>query len=64
VFGPVYVDAFEAFLSGLGESWPRSPTDPLVNLFLLLCDLAINPGDGFPLPMVHADSFLDSVTPV
>jgi hypothetical protein len=45
----IYSEAFEAFL-GLSESqWPETLEDPLVALFLLICDLAINPTRGFPL---------------
>lgn len=63
LFGKVYVDAFQSFLSALGEPWPVSPYDPLVNLFLLVCDLAINPGDGFPFDLWHFESFILSVDP-
>ncbi|MGK5033098.1 hypothetical protein [Janthinobacterium sp. MDT1-19] len=63
MFGVVYVSAFEAFLKGLKEPWPTSPLDPLVNLFLLLCDLAINPGDGFPFDVIDPESFFESVDP-
>jgi len=49
----IYREAFDAFLAITGARWPRSPSDPAVGLFLLICDLAINPGDGFPFDLVH-----------
>jgi hypothetical protein len=61
MFGRVYVAAFEAFIDGLGEPWPNSPIDPIVNLFLLVCDLAMNPGDGFPFDIIHPPSFFESL---
>jgi hypothetical protein len=45
----IYVEAFEAFLSLSDSEWPEQLHDPLVALFLLVCDLAINPTRGMPL---------------
>ena len=41
----------------------ESIDDPLVALFLLVCDMAINPGAGFPMPIRHFDTFIEDVTP-
>ncbi|HWA96374.1 MAG TPA: hypothetical protein VG844_17390 [Terracidiphilus sp.] len=45
----IYVEAFESFLELSESQWPETLEDPLVALFLLICDLAINPTRGFPL---------------
>ena len=44
----VYVKAFEQFLHLTESQWPSAVSDSLVGLFLLVCELAINPGRGFP----------------
>lgn len=48
-FAPLYVDAFELFLKLTKNDWPERHDDPLIGLFLLICDIAINPARGFPL---------------
>lgn len=45
----IYVEAFESFLKLTESEWPESLFDPIVPLFLLVCDLSINPTCGFPL---------------
>ena len=59
----VYVRAFEAFLQGAEIDWPPSIDHPTVALFLLVCDLAINPGAGFPIPLKFFASFITDVDP-
>lgn len=59
----LYIEAFEVFLQVLGEKWPENSYDPLVALFLLICDLAINPTDGFPLDVVYYETFIISNDP-
>lgn len=59
----VYVRAFEEFLRLTESSTPSSVNDPLVSLFLLVCDLAINPASGFPVPVVNFGSFILDVNP-
>jgi len=54
----VYVEAFNLFLGILGEKTPLRADDPLIGLFLLLCDIAINPTDGFPFDITHYESFI------
>lgn len=58
-----YVQAFDFFRSALGIDWPASPVSPEVQLFLLLCDLAINPSDGYPFDLRHFESFVISDDP-
>jgi hypothetical protein len=60
----VYVKAFNEFLRLTESHWPVRVDDPLVGLFLLVCDLAINPGRGFPFsidPDYH--TFIADVNP-
>ncbi len=57
----IYVEAFEQFLALSKSAWPEDIDDPLIGLFLLVCDLAINPTRGFPLEI---ESFEDFITDV
>lgn len=57
----IYVSAFEKFLELSGCDWPRTIDDPIVNLFLLVCDLAINPTVGFPFDIDRFESFIFDV---
>ncbi len=59
----VYGRAFETFLRGAELDWPSSIDDPTVALFLLVCDLAINPSAGFPMPLRFFASFIADVDP-
>lgn len=59
----LYVKAFEQFLELTESEWPNSVGDPLVGLFLLVCDVAINPSDGFPFDIIHFESFIESTDP-
>jgi hypothetical protein len=43
--------------------WPSTPIDPTVQLFLLVCDLAINPSDGYPFNLQHFESIIGSLDP-
>ena len=54
----IYVEAFDIFLKILNERRPTSATDSLVALFLIICDIAINPTDGFPFTVTHPESFI------
>ncbi len=58
LLGDKYVEAFNLFLSATGAAWPESPIASEVQLFLLLCDLALNPGDGYPFDLLHPESCL------
>jgi hypothetical protein len=60
-FDGIYVEAFEQFLKISESAWPDQIDHPLVGLFLLICDLAINPSRGFPIDI---ESFRDFITDV
>lgn len=60
-FAPLYRDAFELFLKLTATRWPERYDDPLVGLFLLICDLAINPTRGFPLDIEHFDDLISDL---
>ena len=59
----VYLEAFEWFLALVDAPVPESVDDPVVALFLLICDLAINPADGFPFDIRVFESFVFDVDP-
>lgn len=59
----VYVKAFQEFLRMIDSAWPASIDDPVVSLFLLVCDLSINPGSGFPATVVNFETFITDVHP-
>jgi len=63
MMGPIYTVAFEVFLKQSGLQKPASIDDPIVGLFLIICDIAMNPGEGFPLPIWSAKTFLSDVDP-
>ncbi|WBY07732.1 hypothetical protein PIB19_21005 [Sphingomonas sp. 7/4-4] len=63
MFEGVYGEAFSAFLTMTGLSWPNSIDHPTVALFLLACDVAINPGSGFPFPLVNFQTFVWDADP-
>lgn len=62
-FAPVYVNAFEEFLRLTEAAWPERYDSSLVGLFLLICDLAINPTRGFPLDIEIFENFISDVDP-
>lgn len=59
----VYRTAFDCFLEAADLDHPKTIDDPTVALFLLICDVAINPGSGFPFPLIHFPSFVSDVDP-
>ncbi len=59
----IYQFAFRRFLSILGERHPLSIDSPLVGLFLLICELAINPTDGFPFDVRFHETFISDIDP-
>ena len=63
MFEGVYGKAFSGFLTMAGLDWPTSLDHPAVAGFLVACDVAINPGSGFPFPIVHFPSFIDDIDP-
>ena len=54
----IYVEAFEAFLKLSETEWPKNMSDSVIGLFLLLCDLAINPSRGVPLEIESFEDFI------
>ncbi|MGE8681520.1 MAG: hypothetical protein ACN6PE_23140 [Achromobacter marplatensis] len=57
----VYGEAFREFLKLSESPEPEGLLDPLIALFLFICDMAINPTVGFPAPIeVYEDFFLDA----
>lgn len=59
----VYVRAFETFLEWAEEDWPATVDDPIVGLFLLICDVALSPSEGLFLPMKDPSSMIWSTDP-
>jgi hypothetical protein len=57
LFG-IYVEAFECFLKRTESEWPETMIDPIIGLFLLVCDLAINPTRGFPIEVESFDDLI------
>jgi len=59
----VYSEAFDLFLNITGLEKPTSIVDSIVGLFLLVCDLAINPNNGFPLEIYDYENFINKNDP-
>jgi hypothetical protein len=57
----IYVEAFESFLTLSNSEWPETLEDPLVALFLLICDLAMNPTRGLPIDIEVFENFIRDV---
>ena len=58
LFYGVYTEAFEYFLKITSYLKPDSLLDPIVGLFLLVCDISINPNNGFPLDIYDYENFI------
>ncbi len=58
-----YVEAFEVYLREAKLDWPSQIDHPVVALFLLICDIALNPGAGFPMPLHFFKDFINDVDP-
>ncbi len=63
MMGPVYVAAFKDFLQRTGFARPDTIDHPTVALFLLVCDIAINPSETFPFPIHDPRFFITDVDP-
>lgn len=59
----LYFRAFEVFLEFTDEEMPEGVDDPVVGLFLLICDVALSPSEGLFLPMTDASSLIWSTDP-
>lgn len=59
----VYYSSFKLFLKILDEQRPASVDSPLVALYLLLIDIAINPAEGFPFDIEYYEDFVSDTDP-
>lgn len=59
----IYYSAFNTFLTLTESERPEDLGSPLVALFLLVLDIAINPGEGFPFEIEDYKKFIDSTNP-
>lgn len=59
----IYTEAFRAFLNLAQVERPAGVHDPIVGLFLLICDMALNPGSGFPFTVNSVATFVEDVDP-
>ncbi len=59
----VYEKAFNEFINLSKLDYPETVLDPVVALFLLVCDLAINPVEGFPCDIQDFPSFVNDADP-
>ncbi len=59
----LYVRAFQTFLDYAEEEWPATVDDPIVGLFLLICDVALSPSEGIFLPMTDPSALIWSTDP-
>lgn len=57
----IYVEAFEVFLKLSNSKWPANFSDSLISIFLLVCDIAINPTRGIPLDIESYEDFIRDV---
>lgn len=58
-----YGKALLYFLDQLGEVLPSEVDTPLVALFLLVCDIALNPSEGFVYDIVDFNGFYELTDP-
>lgn len=54
----VYGAALDYYFKHGNLSEPTSIHDPKINLFLLLCDIALNPDEGYPNPISEDGNFV------
>lgn len=59
----IYIEAFDLFLMITGIDRPNSLNNSVIGLFLLICDVAINPVEGFPSDIIDYNSFIISNDP-
>ena len=63
MMAPVYTTAFERFLEMTDLAQPAVIDHSTVALFLLVCDIAMNPAEAFPFPILYPSAFLTDVDP-
>lgn len=59
----IYVEAFNLYLQVTKIERPLTLNNSIIGLFLLLCDIAINPTDGFPIDINYFETFIISNDP-
>jgi hypothetical protein len=59
----VYGNAFRAFLKISDSPEPDRLDDPLIALFLVICDMSINPTAGFPASIENYEAFFLDADP-
>lgn len=59
----IYGSAFAEFLKLSESSEPIDIIDPLIALFLFICDMSINPTAGFPAPIEDYENFFLDADP-
>ncbi len=59
----IYKEAFDLFIHVTGYDKPINMIEPIVGLFLLVCDIAINPNNGFPLEIYDFNNFITKNDP-
>lgn len=62
-FAGPYITAFDEFARLTGVSRPSQVDDPIVGLFLLICDMAINPYGGLPFDIDHHENLIRDLDP-
>lgn len=63
MFTDRYTKAFNLFMQISNLDPPTSCADSIVGLFLLVCDMSLNPGEGFPFSLFDVSNFVRDVTP-
>ncbi len=63
MLSPIYISAFEDFLARTGFTRPDTIDHPIVALFMLVCDIAMNPAEAFPFPVLAPKFFIIDVDP-
>lgn len=59
----IYLEAFDIFLKIIDEERPFFLDDALIGLFLLVCDISINPNNGFPIDIYDDENFITKNDP-
>lgn len=63
MFYGIYSEAFDLFLKITKQNRPLKVLDHTVGLFLFVCDLSINPNNGFPLDIYDYENFITKNDP-
>lgn len=59
----VYGKAFDLYMDLTGFEYPQNVLSATVSLFLLICDLSINPVEGFPCDIEDFPNFVNHADP-